>query len=562
MRKSAHAVSCLAGALLAAGVVVASASRRGPHDGRVIGQASGPVAMTRAGPVRGLVQNGVDVFLGIPYAMPPVGNLRWRPPQSVAPHEGVLDATHYAATCAQVTTLGTFAGPSSISEDCLYLNVFTTTLPGKPLRLRPVLVWLHGGGNVDGESNDYDATGLATGGPLGTPIVVVTINYRLGLFGFLSETGLNSEGHPWGNYGILDQQAALHWVHDNIAAFGGDPTRVALGGQSAGSQDTSANLISPMAAGLFDRAINQSGPTSSLKTAAAALSLGNAFAAAAGCSNTACLRRLSAARVLQLEGAANANGSYTVGPFVDGTIIPIQPETAWTTGRYNHMPIMGGATEDEALFSLAIAEYFSGPRRVPFTPAQYLADNSARIRAEYPLSDYDGDPVLAEDRVRTDPLKCRDLHVLKLQAASNGGLPIYGYDFTYRSSPFYFPRMPDAGSPTGQFRALAYHTADIQYLFRGWHGGNLGVNLDQNTGRPRELGGAELTLSDQLIAAWTHFVATGDPNGEEVPRWPVLTPTSATLLREDIPVSSETEAHYRARYKCAFWDPPQTYPTS
>lgn len=560
MRKSAHAVSCLVGALLATGAVAAAASRPRPHEGHAVDQPSGPVVMTREGPVRGLVRNGVSVFLGIPYAMPPLGDLRWRPPQSVVPHGGVLDATHYAATCAQVNELGAFAGPSSTSEDCLYLNVFTTALPGKTLR--PVLVWLHGGGNVDGESNDYDASRLATGGPHGTPIVVVTINYRLGLFGFLSETDLNSEGHPWGNYAILDQQAALRWVHDNIAAFGGDATRVALGGQSAGSQDTSANLISPMASGLFDRAINQSPPKSSLRTAAAALSLGNAFAAAAGCSNAACLRRLSAARVLQLEGAANASGPYIIGPFVDGTIIPIQPETAWTTGRYNHMPIMGGATEDEALFSLAITEYFSGRRRAPLTPAQYLSSNPASVRAEYPLSDYGGDPVLAEDRIRTDPAKCRDLHVLELQAASNGGFPVYGYDFTYRNSPFYFPRMPDARSPTGQFRALAYHTADIQYLFQGWHGGNLGVNLDQTTGRPRELHGAEVTLSDQLLAAWTRFVATGDPNGEEVPRWPMLTRTSPTLLREDVPVSSETEAQYRARYECAFWDHLQTYPTS
>ena len=542
------------------GVLPASASPQGLHDGHVVDQANGPIVMTLDGAVRGVVRNGVDAFLGIPYAAPPVGNLRWRPPLPATTREGVLDATHYAADCPQVTELGAFAGPNSTSEDCLYLNVFTTALPKMGLRLRPVLLWLHGGGNIAGESNDYDATKLATGGPYGTPIVVVTINYRLGLLGFLSVTALNSEGHPWGNYGILDQQAALRWVRDNIARFGGDSTRVALGGQSAGSQDTSANLISPLAAGLFDRAINQSGPASSLKTAAAALSLGNAFAAAAGCANSACLRKLSVARILQLEGTATATGPYTTGPFVDGTVIPIRPETAWRTGRYNHMPIMGGATEDESLFSLAVAEYFSGPPRAPLAPTQYVVHTPAKIRAEYPLSDYGGDAVLAEDRLRTDPWKCRDLHVLKLQAASDGRFPVYGYDFTYRNSPFYFPQMPDPYSPTGHFRPLAYHTADIQYLFRDWHGGILGVNLDPATGRPRELRGAEAALSDQLVAAWTRFVATGDPNGAGAPHWPVLTKTSPTLLRQDIPNSIETEAQYRARFKCKYWDALRTYP--
>ena len=219
-------------------------------------QEVGPTVVTTEGPVRGNVKNGVNQFLGIPYAAPPVGDLRWMPPQPPAKHE-LLDATKYANTCAQVTELGAFAGPSSISEDCLYLNVFTTRVEGPP---KPVLVWIHGGGHIDGESNDYDASKLATGGPNGTPTVVVTLNYRLGLLGFLSETHLNSEGHLWGNYGILDQQAALRWVQANIAAFGGDPTRVALGGLSSGASDIGANQLSPLAAGLFNRAIYQSSP--------------------------------------------------------------------------------------------------------------------------------------------------------------------------------------------------------------------------------------------------------------------------------------------------------------
>lgn len=336
--------------------------------------------------------------------------------------------------------------PSSITEDCLYLNVFTTQLGDREKQSgtaeskgHPVLVWIHGGGNVDGESNDYDATKLATGGPHGTPTVVITINYRLSLFGFLSETHLNAEGHLWGNYGILDQQAALRWVQANIAAFGGDPTRVALGGQSAGAIETGANQLSPLAAGLFNRAIYESSPGffSSLPSASVALANGAAFAAAAGCSGAAdsgCLRKLSTARILQLAGTPNAFAPFvSVFPLVDGTIIPLQPEAAWTSGKYNHMPIMGGSTRDEGTFGDSITEYFSGPPQVPLTPVQYVANVSAawgasasKVLAQYPLSKYGNDPELAYDRVSTDPSLCRALHVLKAQAASDGNNGVYG----------------------------------------------------------------------------------------------------------------------------------------
>jgi para-nitrobenzyl esterase len=343
---------------------------------------AGSVVATKEGPVRGRFANGVKAYLGIPYAAPPVGDLRWRPPMPPAQH-GLIDATQFANTCPQVTELGAFAGPSSTTEDCLYLNVFTTGTGGPP---KPVLVWIHGGGNVDGESNDYDGTALATGGPLGTPTVVVTVNYRMGLFGFLSESHLNAEGHPFANYGILDQQAALRWVRANIAAFGGDPNNVTLGGQSAGAINTAANVISPAAAGLFQRAIFQSSPipNSYFLAEASALTLGNNFATAAGCSDAACLRALSAERILQLQGTPNANGPFVFGgAIVDGTIVPVLPETAWTTGAYRHMPMLGGTTKDDGggNFGLGIAEYFSGPPQIAVTVDQYDA-NSAAVKQQ------------------------------------------------------------------------------------------------------------------------------------------------------------------------------------
>lgn len=535
------------------GVTAPIAMGRPRHH--AMGTRRGPVINTQNGPIRGLVKHGVFRFLGIPYAAPPVGNLRWRPPQPAKPWHGILDATKYGNTCPQVTELGAFAGPTSITEDCLYLNVFTTGMSSRP---KPVIVWIHGGGNVTGESNDYNASKLATGGPIGTPTVVVTINYRLGLFGFLSQDDLNAEGHLWGNYGILDIIAALHWVQKNIEAFGGDPNNVTLGGQSAGSTNTSASVISPLAAGLFHRAINESSPSATgcafcMQTAAVALARGNAFAAAAGCSDAACLRKLSAARILQLQGTPNANGPYVTYPFVDGTIIPVDPETAWGTGNYQRMPILGGSTRDEGMFGLSIGEYFSGPPQRALTPAEYEAQNSAAVLAEYPLSNYGNNPTVAQNRVNTDPGKCSALRVLK-ELASTDSYGVYGYDFAYRHAPYYFPQMPNKYNPTGFFQPLAYHTVDIQFVFPGYHGGNLGVNLDQTTGQPRELQGNEVILSDQIVAAWTNFAKTGNPNGPGVPPWPAFTVGSPTFLEEGIPSSTESQAQYRAAYHCDFWD--------
>ncbi len=176
-----------------------------------------PVVQTSSGPVQGLDHHEVYEYLGIPYAQPPVGGLRWQPPQPHPQWTETRDATHFGATCAQITTLGAFAGPPSSNEDCLYLNVFTPKQVGneKPA----VLVWIHGGGNFNGEGNNYDASKLASKGNL----VVVTLNYRLGLLGWLANPALDSERHPFGNYGLMDQQLALKWVQKNIASFGGDP---------------------------------------------------------------------------------------------------------------------------------------------------------------------------------------------------------------------------------------------------------------------------------------------------------------------------------------------------
>jgi para-nitrobenzyl esterase len=554
----------LLGALLASGLLSTAVRADEGYDNRN----DGPVVRTAEGPVRGFVEDGVYKFLGIPYAAPPVGALRWRPPRPPAHWDEPRKATTFANTCPQVTELGAFAGPSSITEDCLYLNVFTTRLAAQN-KGNAVLVWIHGGGNVDGESNDYDGAKLATGGPQGTPTVVVTLNYRLGLFGFLAHPALDSEGHPFANYGILDIQAVLKWVQRNIRAFGGDPTRVALGGQSAGAIDTGANLLSPFAKDLFNRAIFESAPViggAFYFPLSTGLTAGKGFATAADCPGTdaaaaACLRELTTQRILQISGTPNVSGPYVTGAMIDGTIIPTAPETAYAKGEFNKMPIMGGNVQNELTFSTAIAEYFSGPPQSAMTAAEYEAAinnayppaTAAKVLAEYPVSSY-ASPQLAYAQANTDPLlACQPRFVVHLWSKY---VPVYQYEFNYQDAPYYFPHMPG-------YVALASHTIDIQFLFQNWHGGQLGVNLDQTTGQPRELDSGETALSDQMIAFWTNFASTGNPNKSGNSPWPKFTsePGAPAILSEDLPgIRTFTDEQYAAEHHCAFWDPILGYP--
>src|ERR1700677_1924715 len=569
--------SLVLGTLLAAAVVATPVLADDDSD-----RGYGPVVSTAEGPVQGLVKHGVYEFLGIPYAAPPVGKLRWMPPQPVERWRDTRDAKKFGDTCAQAEELGVFAGPASITEDCLFLNVFTTRLGrdswGKDGASKglPVFVWIHGGGDVDGESNDYDASKLATGGPPGTPTVVVTMNYRLGLFGFFAHPAIDAEGHLFGNYAVLDQQAVLKWVQRNAAAFGGDPTRVLLGGQSAGASNTGDNMLSPLAKGLFNRALYESAPLSSVTDISVYLPRGTAFSNAAAsayglpdCASgtpsvvAACMRSLTVAQVLQLNqnaNEANYDGmNLGQGPMVDGTIIPHDAIYAWTTGDFNHMPTMGGNVQDEQNFSIANTEYFSGgfeggpPAQVPvdephlqtiikntYGPTVFECSNVAGTCPTYPASTVAAvaaqytpgsgvcpaslTPQQCYDLLGTHPGVCRD-RVVDAMWAQYKDNPVYEYEFNDQGAPWYYPKMPDT-TPTGLMTPLAAHTIDIQFLFPGWHGGVLGVQgASQSTGLSSE----EEKLSDELGAAWTHFAATGNqsPGGKNSP-WPQFVDQSGT----------------------------------
>lgn len=507
---------------------------------------------TAEGPVEGVTKDGVTRFLGIPYAKPPVGALRWMPPQPAAKWTAVKQAAKFGPTCAQVTTLGPFAGPPNSNEDCLYLNVFTADTKAK----RPVLVWIHGGGYFDGASNDYDPTKLVTRGKL----VVVTFNYRLNLFGFLAHPALDTEGHAFGNYGIMDMQAVLQWVKRNAAAFGGDPNNVTVGGQSAGAGASTALVVSPASKGLIHRAIFQSGGYTPFAAKSTAEERGRKFADAAGCSKgdvAKCLRALPAAKIASLAGTASATSPFVGGPLLDGKVIPRQLIDAFRAGTFNQVPIMMGTTRDEGNFTNGITQYFK-PGRTALTRADFRAylqrtygGNAGpgggppaypktmidAVLAQYPVGKAGAQ--MAWDAAHSDVQACRGQYTA---AAIQPHAPVYMYVFNDRTAQSYFPRMPG-------YRPLAYHTADIPYVFTGYHGGPEGL--------PITLTPTQAKLSDRLVDAWANFAKQGNPNARDDRPWPRWMPgddAQAYFLQDDGWSTVQTNAQFAMAHKCGFWN--------
>ena len=316
------------------------------------------------GALRGSVAAGIVSFLGIPYAAPPVGELRWRPPVAPAAWSGIRDATTFGSYCAQNGSGAFFPSPSN-SEDCLYLNVFTTGDAVARHQHRPVMFWLHGGGLYGGDSNDYDMTAL-----VGSGVVVVSINYRIGVLGFFAHPALDAEHHDLGDYGLMDQQMALRWVQRNIAAFGGDPENVTVFGESAGGESAVAHLTSPTAENLFRRVIIESGGTPALTRMVTPLTTaeatGKRFATAAGCEDqsVACLRALSAEQIAKLQQP------YLTGFIGNVATLPKPFHAAFASGRFHHVPVLIGNNADEWRWIIARIEIGSGK---PLTPQAYPA---------------------------------------------------------------------------------------------------------------------------------------------------------------------------------------------
>ena len=403
-----------------------------------------PKAVTQNGVVTGKTAEGMNEFLGIRYAAPPVGDLRWQPPQPVPAAMATKSARQFGAHCAQGASA---YGVASVAEDCLFLNVYTPAVANAAAL--PVMVWIHGGALVVGESDDYDPARLIASGN----VIVVTLNYRLGYFGYLATTGLDSEGHVAANYGLQDQQFALDWVRRNIAGFGGDPSKVTVFGESAGGLSVLSNLASPTAYGLFSSAIVESGAYAlGLPTLAQAETSGATIASGLGCqaSDTACLRSASVDQILAQEATAG----LSVTTIVDGTTLPVSIAAALKSGHFNRVPIMNGSNHDEYRQFLAAAAGLTADQYPAVLNAVYGSLGSG-IAAEYPVGNYNK-PVLALGAVITDQTFACTAKLVDRLASQY--VPVYAYEFNDRHAPEDF--LPRSGYNFG-----ASHASEIQFLF-------------------------------------------------------------------------------------------------
>ena len=491
----------------------------------------GATVITRDGAVRGMDVPGGYAFRGLPYAAPPVGDLRWRAPQPPASWRGVRDATRYAPSCPQKPSL--FQPPGPQSEDCLYLNVSTPTL--RRDAKRPVLVWIHGGGFTQDGARNYDGTKLAANG-----IVVVTINYRLGVFGFLAHRALASRrGGPAGNYGLMDQQAALRWVKHDIAQFGGDPHNVTIAGQSAGGVSVLAHLVSSRSRGLFDRAIVESGafalnqvPLSQAET------FGKTFADQVDCQDQTanCLRHAPVNTLVKTFPDAAIPG------VVDGKVLTKPIGEALAAGHFSHVPILNGVNHDEewifvgglhvavsgGMFVLAPDPTAATYESVIASVLGVSAARASAIAAEYPLSAYPAAVLALSELVSDANFACPALQVDRWTASR---APTFAYQFNDDTAPQIFagPDLPP----------IATHSSEIQYLF------------DQpNAPHPATLTTTQEKLANIMRAAWANFATNSDPGSAATP-WPRFNAGSAVLsLATPRP---QVTTSFAATHHCSFW---------
>lgn len=488
------------------------------------------VVHTVGGQVRGVVGPDHRVFEGIPYAAPPVGPRRWQPPQPAAPWPGVRDAAKPGPWCVQ--EVGHGAPAELTNEDCLTLNVWTPT--GVVNGQRPVMVWIHGGGFVKGSGDIYDARRLAARGG----IVVVTLNYRLGALGFLADPALVEIG----NYGLADQQAALRWVRDNIANFGGDPAEVTIAGESAGAMSVCDHLAAPDSAGLFRAAIIQSGPCQAQPDLATAQRASRDYAAALGCTDRAttanCLRALPAGKLAKPLWYSRFGTDQLSGPVTGTRTLPTDPVRAIADGKAARVPVLIGTNHDE--FTLFVAlRYLREGREISVADyPEVLADtfgaaDSAAILERYPPERYDGSVSLAYAAAATD-------HVFACVAdrmadgLSKSAPAVYAYEFDDRHAiaPEMYQEVP--------FPIGASHSLEMRYLF--------------DVGGAPALDPAQRRLSEQMIDYWSQFVRTGAPKVAGQPDWPTVGGDTGAdrwmSLRTD---GSRLITDFAVEHQCRFW---------
>lgn len=455
---------------------------------------------TKAGLVQGILTGDASlaVFRGVPFAAPPTGQLRWQPPAPAPSWQGVRLADRFAASCVQNIVherkpwTYEFMAHGEVSEDCLYLNVWTGAKSAT--ERRPVLMWIHGGGNNDGSGaiHVYDGEGLARKG-----LVVVTVNYRLNTFGFFSHPELTKESAHGasGNYGVIDLVAALQWIRDNISAFGGDPSRVTVAGQSAGSTNAQILMASPLAKGLFHRVIAESGAAIDAVPArprAEVEAIGVRFATAKGANTLAELRAMpwqTIAAALPPPPAGTAPLRF--GPVVDGYALPRSVADAMAQGQTHDVPVLTGSNADEGGAvpqpTVTLAEFQSQAK-------QRYGDSAQAFLSLYPAATDDeakaAQNISARDRSRTAT------YLWAANRARHARSATYTYFWTHPLP------GPDAA------RYGAFHTSEVPYA----------LNSIARSDRP--FTDVDRRVADTMSSYWANFATAGDPNGANLPRWP------------------------------------------
>ena len=503
--------------------------------------AQGPQVTIANGRVEGVVDaaTGIRMFKGIPFAQPPVGDLRWKEPQPVKNWDGVLKADHFGPNAMQKNVFGDMLFRSSgMSEDCLYLNVWTPAKTGK--EKLPVLVYFYGGGFVagDGSESRYDGESLARRG-----IVTVTVNYRLGVFGLLAHPELTKESshQASGNYGLLDQHEALVWVQKNIAAFGGDPNRVTIDGESAGSISVCAQMASPLSKGLFSAAIGESGGIFPVPTLADGEKRGAEFQKTVGANSLADLRAIPADKLLDL---AAKQGGFSMAVVIDGYFLPKQGSAIYAAGEQQHVPLLAGWNSAEIPYQAFL-------QGLPPTPENYLKkikqaypNDTATVLKLYPGSNPE-EIVKSATALASDRFIVYSTWLWEEQAAKTGGNPVYSYIFS-RPRPAMVAAMGNAkpGLAGGIIKsdtkeapsklppplAGAAHASEIEYAL-----GNLPGNKVYNWGPD------DYKVSETMESYFANFIKTGNPNGKNLPKWPANN-ASGILNYINIDVTTKAQA--------------------
>ena len=481
---------------------------------------------------------GVRVFRGIPFAAPPVGALRWKAPQPVKPWEGIRKAAEFGPRCMQAPIYSDMIfrdrADKPMSEDCLYLNVWTHAKSAKDGLA--VMVWFYGGGFQAGSSSEprYDGENFATKG-----IIVVSVNYRLGVFGFLSHPELTKESreHASGNYGLMDQIAGLRWVKKNIAAFGGDPDRVTIAGESAGSLSVSALMASPLSSGLIRGAIGESGAFFGHPPAGSAMQplsetekTGTKFAESIGTKDLAALRAKTAEELL---AAAQKDPSVRFWPSVDGYVLPKDVATIFAQGKQSHVPLLAGWNAQEASWAVVYAK--EKPTAQTFPEQMHARFNN---RAAEVLKLY---PAISDEEARKSGIDlASDLFIVYItwewleMQNKTGYAPVYGYVFD--RTPPVSPDMKVNGVSPKELGAR--HACEIEYVFGA-------LKSQPNPWEP-----VDFRISDAMASYWANFTKTGDPTGPGLAKWPVYGGPEPSMMHFGEEIHTAPQEH-RERYE--FW---------